>query len=287
MFAGYWSIVPVWLAKTFGRRAFVIVGGTDCVSFPEFNYGSLRKPIIRKAIRYSLTNCTAILPVAKELVAYDYTYFEAEEKKQGYLNFFPEIKTPFTVVYNGYDVVKTTTPSVRQPNSFITIAKIDSATTYNLKGIPMLIELAKVFPSFQFTIVGINSLLSKQFALEKIRNLTCIPFTDSSGLVDLLQRNRFYMCISLSEGFPNALCEGMSFGCVPIGSNVSSIPFIIGDTGFVVNRKDQLELNELVKKASLLSASELESMGINAQKRIADNFSLSKRETAFRQIIEL
>ena len=234
-----------------------------------------------------MANCTAILPVAKELVAYDYTYFEAEEKKQGYLNFFPKIQTPFTVVYNGYNVVKASNTSVRQPNSFITIAKIDSATTYELKGIPMLVELAKTFPSFQFTIVGINKLLSEQFELEKVENLTCIPFTDSLELANLLRKNRFYMCVSLSEGFPNALCEGMSYGCVPIGSNVSSIPFIIGETGFVVNRKDQLELNEIVKKTSLLSPLELENMGINAQKRIADNFSLGQRETAFRKIIEL
>lgn len=285
MFAGFWSVIPVWLAKTFGRRAYVIVGGTDCVSFPEFNYGSMRKGLYRKSIEYSLKNCSAILPVSSELIQYDYTYYDAQVKKQGYLSFFPDVTTPSHVIYNGYEIPESEPSTQRKNKSFITVAKITNSVLYELKGIDLIRELASRKPELSFTIVGISENVISEFKLNELPNVTCIPFVGSDELDKLYRQHQFYMCLSLSEGFPNALSEAMSYGCVPIGSNVSAIPFIISDSGFVIAKRTQESVLQVIQKATSLSNEELDQLGRAAKDRIATEFSLSKRKEMFNELI--
>ncbi|MFC2175961.1 glycosyltransferase family 4 protein [Bacteroidota bacterium] len=285
MFAGYWSIIPTLFAKVLGRRTYIIVGGTDCTSFPEFNYGSLRKPLIKKAIGYSLKNCTTILPVSEELVIYDYSYFDALEKKQGYKAFFPSIETPFQVVYNGYELPIGDLFEDKRPNSFITVAGIRNPVTYELKGIDFFVEMAKTHSQCEFTIVGISDDIATKFRIDIIPNLTCIPYVGKDELDKLYRKHQFYCCLSLSEGFPNALCEGMSYGCIPIGSKVSAIPFIIGNTGFIVERRDFVLLNQVLRQAIALTKEEVFEKSTASMKRIADSFPLKRRKSSFFNII--
>ena len=42
----------------------------------------------------------------------------------------------------------------------------------------------------------------------------------------------------MSEGFPNALCEAMLSGCIPIVSNVGAMPKIVKETGYLLLKKD-------------------------------------------------
>lgn len=285
MFAGFWSVIPIWLAKLFGRRSFLIVGGTDCVSFPELNYGSLRKPLMRKAIGHSLRNCSMILPVSEQLQKSDYTYFDSIEKRQGYLSYFPDVNVPTKVIFNGYEMPSTNPVIEKKPNSFITVAKIDSEMLFKLKGIDLMVESARSHPEFSFTVVGISKRLAEHFKLDSIPNLTCIPFSGKSELDLLYRQHQFYLCLSVSEGFPNALCEGMSYGCIPIGSDVSSIPFIIDETGFILKKRDSVLLEKLLENVISLSPDQLREKSEAAKNRIATNFSLEKRKTAFFQAI--
>lgn len=285
MFAGFWSVIPVWLANLLGRKSYIILGGTDCVSFPEYNYGALRKSMQSKTIRYTLNNCTTILPVAEALRKYDYTYFDAINKKQGFEHYFPEVNTPTKVIHNGYVVLEMGADIERKPNSFISVARIDNPVTYELKGIDMVVELAKQQPKCAFTIVGIYQEMVGHFKLDQISNLTCIPFIASEELVALYQQHQFCLCLSISEGFPNALCEGMSFGCVPIGSNVSSIPYIIDKTGFILERKENQLLNELITGVIDKSNESLQNLSKAARGRIQNEFNLQKRKDAFYHLI--
>ena len=53
MFGGYWSFLPALFGKIFGKKVFIILGGTDCVAFPSINYGSLRKKYLKIFISIS------------------------------------------------------------------------------------------------------------------------------------------------------------------------------------------------------------------------------------------
>ena len=67
-----------------------------------------------------------------------------------------------------------------------------------------------------------------------------IPKITQRELINYFSMSRFYLQLSFSEGFGNALCEAMLCECVPIGSNVGAIPFIINDTGFILKKKDKI-----------------------------------------------
>ena len=80
----------------------------------------------------------------------------------------------------------------------------------------------------------------------------------------------------MSEGFPNALCEAMLCGCIPIGSNVASIPHIIGDKGYILKQKNEILLQNLISNLDNYSITHLD---VNEQ--ISTNFPLKRREKEF------
>lgn len=82
-------------------------------------------------------------------------------------------------------------------------------------------------------------------------NVVLMKKINQDELINQFQAHEFYAQLSMFEGFPNALCEAMLCGCIPIGSSVSAIPDIIGETGFILDKKDDLMLVNLFQIASL------------------------------------
>jgi glycosyltransferase involved in cell wall biosynthesis len=281
MFGGYWSFLPALFGKIFNKPVFIIPGGADCVSFPEYNYGSLRKPVLRKIIKWSYTFSDRLLPVSETLVSVDYNYDPKVKKtKQGYLSFFPQLRTPHTVIYNGFDANYWQSPGKNKDNlNFTTIAAVEDQTRFKVKGIDLVIDIAKHFPGSFFHLVGI----SKQFANslgELPENIIIHGFMDSGELRELLGKSRFYLQLSISEGFPNALCEAMLCECIPIGSSVGAIPFIIRDTGMLVEHKNAELAAEKISSLISLSSKELNELGIKARQNIISRFPIDNREKA-------
>jgi glycosyltransferase involved in cell wall biosynthesis len=69
-----------------------------------------------------------------------------------------------------------------------------------------------------------------------------------------MNQHRYYVQLSISEGFPNALCEAMACGCIPIVSHVASMPFIVADKGLVIKKRN---VEELVSAVTRFMESEL------------------------------
>ncbi|MFA5781810.1 MAG: glycosyltransferase family 4 protein [Bacteroidales bacterium] len=287
MFGGYWSLFPSIYGRIFNIPVFIILGGTDCVSFPSINYGSLRKPLLKLFIKWSYQLCKRLVPVDESLVYNNYFYFEPEiYKEQGYKVFFPKIKTQYTVIPNGFDYSFWGNRSIQNkniPNSFVTVANVSDNTRFLVKGIDVVIELAKYFPKYSFKIIGISE--SYKSSLNIPKNVICYSFLASEQVKNILAETEFYLQLSISEGFPNALCEAMLSGCIPIGSNVGAIPKIISDTGFVINKKNLNEIFSTLTKITSLNDFHKKELANNARQRIIDNFDISKREQAFCKLI--
>ena len=286
MFGGYWSVLPTIFGKLFKTKTFIILGGTDCVSFPKLNYGSLRKVLLKKAIRVSYKNAFKLLPVDESLVENNYSYWEESTyKKQGYKAFFKDIETPYKVIPNGFDIKQFSKSSLKKkPNSFITVAKIDSNRTFQLKGIDKLIYLAENFSDCSFTVIGVDE--NKIDKVELPNNIELLPFMKANEFINYLQSHQFVIQLSISEGFPNALCEAMLCNCIPIISNIGAMPRIIKESGFTMNSSN----NEYLKREfeTILETSEQvrSSLSNEVRKIVMENYPIYNREQLLLQEIE-
>jgi glycosyltransferase involved in cell wall biosynthesis len=286
MFGGYWSILPAIFGKLFRKPVYIILGGTDCVSFPSINYGSLRKPVLKKVIEWSYKLSTRLLPVDESLVYSENLYFSAEYKMQGFKYYFPTLKTPFQVIHNGFDhTIFVSDINKKRKNSFVTVAQSSDLRRIQIKGIDKILELANIFTECSFSIIGISlDLINKLGTVPS--NIRIYEFMPFEMFKRHLEESEFYLQLSISEGFPNALCEAMLCHCIPIGSEVGAIPTIIGDTGFIVQHSETSYIAEVLKSIIVLNDEKRNILANNAKNRIIENFSLSKRQESFLNMLK-
>lgn len=279
-FAGHYSFLPILFAKLFFKKSVIVAGGTDCVSFPSIVYGNFNSKLMRFTTSFSFKNCNLILPVHQTLVEYDYTYQPNDFSKQGFKYFIKDLKTKVEVIPNGYDSKKWFCDSDKEKKSFITIgAGLGSRFGFSLKGIDMIFEIAPKFPEAIFYIVGGSSIKTNPPA-----NVKLLENMPNNQIQPLLSRMQFYLQLSLSEGFPNALSEGMLCECVPIVSNVGGMPDIVNDCGYILKHKKLDELYDLIQSA--LNNHEISLLGKKARKRIQDNYTFENRKTKLLTSIE-
>jgi glycosyltransferase involved in cell wall biosynthesis len=287
MFGGYWSLLPSVFGRLTGKTVFIIPGGTDCVSFPFFRYGSLRKPLLAAFIKWSYQWCTRLIPVDESLAYSNYSYHEeCVNQNQGFKYHFPKLETPYTVVHNGFDPVFFSAPTKpKNHNSFIVVAPVNDMIRFRLKGIDIVFELASKFKDCYFTLVGLQNNVTDQLG-EIPENVLILPFLPQNQFIEHLLESEFVLQLSVSEGFPNSLCEAMLCECIPIGSSVGAIPLIISDTGFIMNSSNLGYIKERFTRILELTDAERKELGVNARERIIKNFHISKREASFRELIQ-
>jgi glycosyltransferase involved in cell wall biosynthesis len=271
-FAGYHSFLPALYAKVFGKPCLIISGGTDAHYFPGIGYGNWQKKFLKTFTALSFRLCSHIAPKHKALMQCDYTYDSSEPAGQGIYARLPKLKTPFTEIPNGYDSMKWHRTKEKRKNTFITVS---SAWEYSfqqqLKGIDLILEAAGAFPDCEFIILGVDD---ERRIVTKSKNVRLLPAVKNEDLINVFSECEFYMQLSMAEGFPNALCEAMLCECIPIGSNVFSIPEIIGDSGFVLMNRNVEELKKVIQSAL---DSDKNSLRTKARSRIAENYTLENR----------
>jgi glycosyltransferase involved in cell wall biosynthesis len=272
-FSGYHSLVPFIIFSLFGRKKVIIAGGTDCVAFPSIKYGNFQKKYLKWFTKKSFQLATVVSPVDETLIRYSYTYQDNDFKEQGYRVYVKNMQALDRVIYNGYDFNKfTITNKDRKANTFLTVAaNLSTQFGPSLKGIDLIIEISRTFSDCTFTIIGGQELE----VYNKPDNLILIGNIDNSKLIDIYNENRFYLQLSISEGFPNALCEAMLCGCIPIVSNVGAMKKIVGEEGIVLEKKDISLISQKIGQAISLSDESLMEMNRNL---IKNRFTIEKRK---------
>jgi len=281
-FAGYQSLLPVLFGRMFKKPCLIVVGGTDCVSFPSINYGNLRKPLLRWFTLKSLKYATHITAPSEPLIENKYTYHNKDFPSQGFRYFDPSIKTPVTIIHNGIDTsrFKPVTGAERRVNTFLTICNNIDKRNYFLKGLDLFIEMAKKYQECEFTIIG---KIQNNFRIEKPFNVTFIDFIPNEQLPAKMSEFTFYCQLSMSEGFGVALAEAMAAGCVPIVSRVGILDQITGDSGFVLEEYDPGLLKTIADSA--LKADTM-TLSRKARARIVKKFNNDIRNDAFKKLID-
>jgi len=272
-FAGYWSLLPCAIGRLFDVPTVIISHGTDCAYLPSIKYGGFGKKYLKTFIKKSYTYTNLICPVSESLIKVENLYNgNNSEKHQGILSFIPQLKTPFKIIHNGLNIdfwsIKNTK---KQLNSFLAVF---SQKQFLLKGGDLIIETAKRFPEYMFTIVGTEKPNSENIPI----NVKFLGHISKEKLKVEYQKSEFYFQLSIFEGFGLSLCEAMLNECIPIGSSVNMIPEIIGESGGILQNRDADKLESLIKKLTLLNQDEKNELAIKARESITSRFKLSDRE---------
>jgi glycosyltransferase involved in cell wall biosynthesis len=272
-FASYHALLPALVCKLFGKPLLIVTGGTDTRRVPEIGYGNFNKPFLGTVTALTLRLATAIAPVHQSLSKTTYTYLGGKPSLQGIYNLVPNLHTPSFTIYNGFSATAfapTIPPEDRPAKSLITVAgDLSTPVKQKTKGIDVLLEAAALLPDFSFTIVGRAGMEGAP------ANITWIKWVNPSNLPGLLSKHRFYGQLSATEGFPNALAEGMLCACVPIGSEVAAVPFIMGPSGYVLPHRDGAQLAQLLREADQNYTSD---RALEARQRIVQYFGIDVRE---------
>jgi hypothetical protein len=269
-FGGYWSFFPALFSNLLAKKVAIVMHGTDCVSFPEIEYGNLRNPILSFVTKKSLQWASIILPVSESLVYTENNYYSSKTLKFGYNYHLSNIKTPYKVIHNGLNVLDWVRDNeiIRNKTSFVTVL---GKGKIKIKGVDLIIEVASRFPNSIFYLAGIENV--KGYNIPK--NIICKGRLTPEELKVLFNQSQFYLQLSNTEGFGVALCEAMLCECIPLVSDVNFLPTIVGDSGFVLKKRNSDMLVDLINMALNSDIIHLEQ---KARKRIKDNFSVNKRK---------
>jgi hypothetical protein len=269
-FGGYWSFFPALFSNLLGKKVAIVMHGTDCVSFPEIEYGNLRNPILSFVTKKSLQWASIILPVSESLVYTENNYYSSKTLKFGYNYHLSNIKTPYKVIHNGLNILDWVRDNeiIRNKTSFVTVL---GEGKIKIKGVDLIIEVASRFPDSIFYLAGIENV--KGYNIPK--NIICKGRLTPEELKVLFNQSQFYLQLSNTEGFGVALCEAMLCECIPLVSDVNFLPTIVGDSGFVLKKRNSEMLFDLINLAINSKTVIFEG---RARKRIKDNFSVNKRK---------
>ena len=256
-FGDYHSFLPVLFAKVLKKKSFVVIGGYDVANLPEINYGSLSRPLRKKMTLFSFRYATLCLPVVEGL----------EEKLK---QVCPKAKSQ--TIHTGYQFQLNENLNFNTPREkvILTVSITDNYQRYMVKGLDRFKELAEKLPDYKFIIVGVKEAAKNLF--EPIpENLILCPPLEQEELIKYYKQASFYAQFSRSEGLPNALCEAMLYGCVPMGMDIGGISAAINPYGLLIKSWNPKEIIAYLKTPlrkddrALISES------------ISQKYSLSKR----------
>jgi len=280
IFAGYHTFWPSLFTKIFKKPSTIILSGFDCYSFPSIKHGIFNKFLLKYFAEFSCKHSSNLVVLHETMVNSVYTYDEADFPFQGINYFIPSLKKDFVTIYNGYESNRFFNKNEKRiPNSFVTISIDISGSTFYVKGIDLILKAAELLPDYKFIIIGKTT----DIHFEIPKNVEILPPVPYNEVNNYLNQYEFYLQLSMAEGFPNALCEAMLSGCIPIGSAVFSIPFIIDDVGFILPKKDVVQLTEICKTA--VQANKV-LLSKKASERIANNFPVARRKKELVALVE-
>ena len=154
-------------------------------------------------------------------------------------------------------------------------------------------EVAKrQIPNIQYLVYGDNNAVPEYTAecerlieeLDLRENFKLAGYHDKPS--ELFCEGDISILTSISEGFPYTVLESMSCGIPVVATDVGGVTEALDNScGYICKPKDAEDIGNRV--VELLNNKELrEQMGINARKKVIDNFTIGKFINAYEEVYE-
>jgi glycosyltransferase involved in cell wall biosynthesis len=200
-----------------------IVGGFDTANMPDIGFGHQRGGLRRWASRWIMRRAGRLVTNSeysrREIAAN--TPLRAEE---------------VTVVHHGvpdpFGALDETRPRDRLA---LNVGAVDAGTLVQKGQLPF-VEAARLLPDVRFVLAG----RWLDDAVERLRaaagpNVELTGWLSDEQLADLYSRASVYVQPSRHEGFGLAVAEAMLAGCVPVVTDVTAMPEVVGDAGVLIS----------------------------------------------------
>jgi len=233
---------------------------------PELDYGNMR-PGIRRYIGITVFRLANIILAASE-------FAKSELIKNAWV---PASKVK--VVHLGFE--PTTFDSEIDKEKVVLCVGFVDTSNLKRKGIATFVQAAKLLPEVKFILIGKHV----DNVIDELRSIAT-PNVIFSGFVEdltrMLETGSVIVQVSAHEGFGCAVAEGMLKGCIPVVTEVGSLPEVVGDTGIYVPYGDPQATAMAIKKA--LDVGKEQRMLAHA--RIKREFSLSLRRQRVYEVVD-
>ena len=264
-FASVYSGLAVFLANLFRKKSIVVIGGADVSAEQEIEYGIWLTKWKRWFVRTAIQKASVVLAVDPSIKEKAKTLIQYSGENIKYLP-------------TGYDADFWQIKDHKEP-VVLTVAHCVTQPSFLVKGIDVLIETAAKLSEISFVVIGVEHTLLNDITIPA--NMIFMPFMPQSELLIHYQRAGVYCQPSRSEGLPNALCESMLCGCIPIGSDVGGIPLAIGNIGIIVPPCDVHALVNAIGKVLQMHPEK----GNLVRQQIIQQFPLKRRINGLKQTV--
>ncbi len=249
-FVDYHMALPVLAARFLRKPVLAVVGGFDAVSLPSLGHGVALSGWRRRLARMAYRRVDALLPVSGSLVRSQNRFSEGPEAREyGFRMLAPDAPAAVRVVPTGYDPAAWPAGPVERSPVVGTVGFIEGERTFRVKGIDLFFAAARLMPDVSFRVVGVRNREAIVARWGPPPNVELVPPVPREQLQAHYREMSVYAQLSRAEGLPNALCEAMLCGCVPVGSRVFGIPEGIGDAGFLVDEPSASAVCEAIRAA--------------------------------------
>jgi glycosyltransferase involved in cell wall biosynthesis len=266
-FGSVYTFFMVLGAKLGRGGSIIVLGGVDTAKDPELGYGIWLSRWKGVLLRWALRNADKVLAVDASLI-------DELRRSSGW------DAARVEVLPTGYDIDRLT-PGDRREDLVLTVAVCDTVDRAKLKGIDLMIAAAAQLPDVRFRAIGIHPHVIDAMRDAAPPNIELLPPVPREELITHYRAATIYCQVSRREGLPNALCEAMLCGCIPVGTRVGGIPTAIGQTGFVIAKGDLDGLCRSIRSGLAMPREASDA----ARDRIARLFSRERREKALVGII--
>jgi glycosyltransferase involved in cell wall biosynthesis len=258
-FASWHTLAALTLARLYRKPSVLVIGGFDTASVPEIGYGNQQDPVRRRRARTAIRRATRLVTNS------EYSREEIERN----IGIPPE---RVTVVHHGL-ADRFGEPAHEREAMALTVGAVDRLNLER-KGMRPFVRAAASLPEIEFVLAG----KWVDDAIEELRpdaggNVRLTGFLSDSELDALFRTAAVYVQASMHEGFGLSLAEAMLAGCVPVVTDVTALPEVVGDTGVKIGAPTPEEVAAGVRRALELGPQE----GARARARILERFPLERR----------
>ncbi|MBG6062982.1 glycosyltransferase involved in cell wall biosynthesis [Flavobacterium sp. CG_9.1] len=175
------------------------------------------------------------------------------------------IKPFFTATYTEADKVPIITRNLKDPIHFVFVGALVAGKN-PLYAIQLIERLVEKGHHVRLTLFGEGKerqQLEYYCSVNKLENCVVLKGNQTKDTIQkAYQDSHFVILPSQSEGWPKVIAEGMFWGCVPIATKVSCVPFMLdfGNRGLVLNmnlEKDSAVIESVLNDQALFDSKQM------------------------------